>query len=58
MIQAVQYCKCGKALQNLMIFLKQSDNQTIAESGLVCTECMKPVEIDLRKWGIKCEEDK
>ena len=55
MLQAVQYCKCGTALKNIIVFLRTSENSTIAESRLVCKNCLEPVEIDLRKWGIKDE---
>jgi len=53
MLQAIEYCKCGERLSYIHIFLKQSDTETIAERKPICIKCLKPIEIDLRDWGIR-----
>jgi hypothetical protein len=55
MLQAVEYCKCGTELSYITIILKQSDTESIGERKPVCYNCLEPIEIDLRKWGIKSE---
>lgn len=52
MLHAVEYCECGEELRYIMIFLKQTNNETIGERKPICPKCYKPIEIDLRKWGI------
>jgi len=56
MVQATQHCKCGEILQHVHILLKQSENVTIGEFGLICPKCLDPIEIDLTRWGLKCED--